>query len=373
MTKGRNPKYLHQLQPPDFTEVAEQGCFVYCYLRSRNTSAPAGTPYYIGIASSYARPTGPHTCTVPRNRARIRVMRSGLTREQAEDWERRYISHYGRKDAGTGILHNRTDGGEGASGLIHSEEAKATLSRKLKDNKNGLGHVPTPQKRRRIRQKLTGIKHTAERRRNQSLAKVGIPLPEGSVAKRSATVIRQRAELNGYTVEEWEALTHTEKTKVARWRRLGKPYGLTPREYGALTHAQKVGLHEGAWNLPKIYAAADAAGIPRDQWLSLAPREREAMRLAILKAKAYGYSLEDWLALSRGEQIAAAKDHKNESRRRADAERFGIPADEYLAMTAMQRTKAKEKAARARAYGYTWQEWNAMGRGERIAASQRKT
>jgi hypothetical protein len=45
------------------------------------------------------------------------------------------ISVFGRKDLGSGILHNRTDGGDGASGAISSKETRKKLS-KAKKGKN---------------------------------------------------------------------------------------------------------------------------------------------------------------------------------------------------------------------------------------------
>lgn len=92
-----------------------KGWFVYCYLRTASN-----LPYYIGLGSRPDRMTARHSCKVPRNWSRIRVMRQGLTREQAICWERLYIARYGRKDLGTGCLMNRTDGGDATK---HGPEA----------------------------------------------------------------------------------------------------------------------------------------------------------------------------------------------------------------------------------------------------------
>jgi len=93
--------------------------YVYAYLRKDKT------PYYVGKGSGrrvYVR--AGRVVKPPKDLNRIVFLRTGLTEKKAFEWERFYIKHYGRIDLGTGILRNLTDGGEGASGAVPSEETK---------------------------------------------------------------------------------------------------------------------------------------------------------------------------------------------------------------------------------------------------------
>lgn len=82
--------------------------YVYAYISSK------GIPYYIGKGKD-KRAVEKHHITVPRNRSKIVFLETNLTEIGALALERRYIKWYGRKDIGTGILHNKTDGGDGVT------------------------------------------------------------------------------------------------------------------------------------------------------------------------------------------------------------------------------------------------------------------
>jgi hypothetical protein len=108
-----------------------KGYYVYAYIRQFNSvNGPAGSPYYIGKGTKN-RAWARHTCPVPQDENRIVIVSQGLTDFGACCLERRLIRWYGRLDNETGILRNRTDGGDGTEGCTHPNKS-------LKGSSNGM-------------------------------------------------------------------------------------------------------------------------------------------------------------------------------------------------------------------------------------------
>ena len=135
--------------------------YTYVYLRED------GTPYYIGkgqgrrIFQSVGRP-----CNKP-PKDRIIFLKQNLTEEEAFKHEIYMIAVFGRKDLGTGILYNKSNGGEGPSGTIVSDETRKKMSDRARGKKNPkqsenmtgeknpmFGKKRTEDEKERIRQKV---------------------------------------------------------------------------------------------------------------------------------------------------------------------------------------------------------------------------
>ena len=83
--------------------------YTYAYLREDRT------PYYIGKGKdSRAYVKSRKNIRPPRDISRIIFLKQNLTEEEAFKHEIYMIAVFGRKDLGTGILRNKTNGGEGS-------------------------------------------------------------------------------------------------------------------------------------------------------------------------------------------------------------------------------------------------------------------
>jgi len=122
-----------------YTNSCPSGYYVYAYLRHIDSDrARAGTPYYIGKGSTGRAWDRNHNITKkPKNKNLIIILEDGLTELGALALERRLIQWWGRVDIGTGILWNRTDGGEGFSGGRHSHAIRQKISQSSSGTNNG--------------------------------------------------------------------------------------------------------------------------------------------------------------------------------------------------------------------------------------------
>ena len=137
--------------------------YTYAYLREDRT------PYYIGKGKgNRVHIKNKKDIKPPKDKSRILILKQNLTEQEAFRHEVYMIAVFGRKDLGTGILHNRTDGGEGCSGIIRTDEWKGKISKanrgktRSEETKRKISEAkknPPKETRRRLSESKKGENH----------------------------------------------------------------------------------------------------------------------------------------------------------------------------------------------------------------------
>jgi hypothetical protein len=139
--------------------------YTYAYLREDRT------PYYIGKGTKNRAYKKSSRIFLPPPKDRIILLKQNLTEEEAFKHEIYMIAVFGRKDLGTGILHNRTDGGQGFSNLNTKSKKKIidahkgkTLSEehKLKISKASKGKKLSEETKKKMSEVRRGKTHSEE-------------------------------------------------------------------------------------------------------------------------------------------------------------------------------------------------------------------
>ena len=172
--------------------------YTYAYLREDKT------PYYIGKGKENRIYSKQKNIKPPKDKSRILYLKQNLTEEEAFKHEIYMIDVFGRKDLGTGILHNRTDGGEGSSGCIPSEETKRKLSEVNK------GKIVSEETRKKISETSKGKTLSEEHIKKISEANKGHAVSEETKRKLSEAH-------KGNTLSEEHKRKLSEVRKGTKW------------------------------------------------------------------------------------------------------------------------------------------------------------
>lgn len=153
--------------------MGENIYYTYAWLRED------GTPYYIGKGKNGRAFDRRRNFCPPLER--VLILKKSMSEEEAFKHEIYMIAVLGRKDLGTGILRNLTNGGDGTSGIIFSEESKQKISERVSGKGNPFyGKNHSDKTKKKISEALTGKtgpnkgkKFSDETRRKMSEAKKG--------------------------------------------------------------------------------------------------------------------------------------------------------------------------------------------------------
>ena len=182
--------------------------YIYMWLRKD------GTPYYVGKGSNRRGYTNRnHNVKRPKSSHLIIVQR-WESEEKALEMEKWWINFWGRKDVDTGILRNRTDGGEGITNP--SPEFRESKRQALLGKRIGAGQIVSDFNKKATSKRFKGKKKSeAHRAKLSKAAKNRICTPE----TRKIHSLAHSGPKNGFfgrthTPETCRKISETKKNKA---------------------------------------------------------------------------------------------------------------------------------------------------------------
>jgi len=142
--------------------------YTYAYLREDKT------PYYIGKGEKeriYHKGNG--EVKPPKDKSRVIYLKQNLNEEEAFRHEIYMIDVFGRIDLGTGILRNKTNGGEGSSGAIRSDKTRKKIGEARKGKTHSEKTKIKMSDAKKGNTKMLGKTLSEETRKKQSDAMIG--------------------------------------------------------------------------------------------------------------------------------------------------------------------------------------------------------
>jgi hypothetical protein len=177
---------------------------------------------------------------------RVEFLRENIKENQAHRLEKYWIAKVGRSDLGLGPLTNKTNGGEGVSGLIISEETRLRLSISHKGKKH------TEEQKAKISKSISGENHPMygkkhgdeTRSRMQESAKNRLPITEETRHKLSNATSGENNPMFGKDFSE----VHRKKMSKAasKWYVVTKPDGVEEVIQNLLEYCTNNGLNHSS-------------------------------------------------------------------------------------------------------------------------------
>lgn len=234
-----------------YAEIAANPGKTYIYVIKRSN----GEPFYVGVGQK--RRVGCHereSRNTKKHSHKLSIIRGDDVVYEIVSWfdqwaeaaaeEMRLIALYGRRDKGTGILTNLTDGGEGAPGVVRSQDQRRHLS----EIKTGVplsyehraalseawmtpariegiaktasklrGRQHTPEHKAKISAALTGIEKSDDTRKKLSDALVGRTFSPETIEKmREAALNIDPSRRNLVGLREWHAENKEQVSKTQK-------------------------------------------------------------------------------------------------------------------------------------------------------------